>query len=319
MRVLITGVGGFAGSHLAERLSKQPHTELWGTIFRDSEGDGAWATHVTLRTLDLNDVDGVERLLRECQPDHLYHLAATSNVGDSWNTPWPTLANNSRAQLNLLHVIYRLGLNCRILCVSSADIYGAITPDELPVDELTPLRPESPYAVSKVTQDMLAWQYFRSYGVAAIRARPSNHIGPRQTLGFVAPAFAHQIAEIEAGLKAPIIDVGNLTAQRDFTDVRDMVAAYEALLTQGVAGEAYNIGSGSAHAISELLEIMLNAATVPITVRQDPRRMRPSDVPVSYMNIEKLQSATGWQPQIPFEESVLSVLDDWRARVRIDS
>ena len=316
MRVLITGIGGFAGSHLAEHLLAQPGLEVWGTVLNGAGYAEALSDRLVLRTLDLTDAGAVRTLLDTYRPERIYHLAASSVVGSSWENPWPTLENNIRAQLNLLHGLVELELESRILCVSSAEIYGRVAPEELPIDEEAALRPESPYGVSKVTQDMLAYQYFRSYGLFTIRARPANHIGPRQSPGFVGPAFAQQIAEIEAGLRPPVMQVGNLTAQRDFTDVHDMVRAYHLLLERGEAGEAYNIGSGVPRAISQLLDFMLAAAQVEIDIQEDPERMRPSDVPVSYVDASKARGATGWTRQIPFEQSVLSVLEDWRQRVR---
>ncbi|MDQ4078386.1 MAG: GDP-mannose 4,6-dehydratase [Chloroflexota bacterium] len=315
MRALITGASGFAGSHLADFLLHQKGVELWGTT-RSGLGAASHLTdQMTLRPVELTDPAAVRDLLAECRPNRIYHLAAQAFVPASWEDPWPTLENNTRAQLNLLQAMVELDLDGRILCVGSMEVYGQIQPEDLPVDEQTPFRPDSPYGVSKVAQDMLASQYFRSYGLYTVRVRPFNHIGPRQDDRFVAPAFAKQIAEIEQGVRLPVIEVGNLEAQRDFSDVRDVVRAYYLLLEEGDAGEAYNVGRGRPHSVRELLDLLLSFTDIDIDVQQDPARLRPSDVPVSYADISKIHQATGWTPQISFAQSLRSVLEDWRKRV----
>lgn len=315
MRALITGVSGFAGSHLADFLFQQGVQEVWGVA---NTGLGA-AAHLEgrmpYRSLDLTDPQAVTRLLDECRPTRIYHLAAQAFVPVSWEHPWATLETNIRSQLNLLQALVDLKLDTRILCVSSNEIYGKTRAEDLPLDEQTPLCPDSPYGVSKIAQDMLGGQYHLSYDVYAVRARPFNHIGPRQNERFVAPAFAKQIAEIEKGLAPPMLSVGNLDAQRDFTDVRDIVRAYYLLLEQGAPGEAYNIGRGEPHSVRELLEGLLSFSSFDIAVQTDAARLRPSDVPVSYADISKIRTATGWEPRIPFLDTLRDVLDDWRTRV----
>jgi GDP-4-dehydro-6-deoxy-D-mannose reductase len=209
-----------------------------------------------------------------------------------------------------------LGLKARILVVGSNEEYGLVGEDELPIKEANPLRPTSPYAVSKVAQDMLGLQYHLSHGLQTIRVRPFNHIGPRQSEQFVAPAFAKQIAEIEAGIRPPVVKVGNLEARRDFTDVRDIVRAYYLIITKGKQGEVYNIGSGVPRSIRELLNTLLSFSEAEIEVKQDPSLLRPLDVPVSYCDYGKLKECTGWEPTIPFEESLKEVLNYWRMRVK---
>jgi GDP-4-dehydro-6-deoxy-D-mannose reductase len=315
VRALITGVSGFAGSHLADFLFEQGVEEIWGVA---NSGLGA-AAHlkgkITYRSLDLTNPDAVYALLEACRPTRIYHLAAQAFVPASWEDPWPTLETNIRSQLNLLQALVDLKQDARILCVSSNEIYGKARPEELPIDEGTPLCPDSPYGVSKVAQDMLGGQYHLSYDVYAIRARPFNHIGPRQNERFVAPAFAKQIVEIEKGIAPPVLSVGNLDAQRDFTDVRDIVRAYYLLLEQGAPGEAYNIGRGEPHSVRELLEGLLSFSGLDIQVQTDPARLRPSDVPASYADISKIRAATGWEPRISFRDTLRDILDDWRARV----
>ena len=216
-----------------------------------------------------------------------------------------------------VRAIIALGLNSRILIVGSADEYGLVRPEELPITEDTPLRPLNPYAVSKITQDFLGYQYHLSHGLHIVRVRPFNQIGPRQGPGFVVPDFARQIARIEAGLQEPVIRVGNLSASRDFSDVRDIVRGYYLALRAGKAGCVYNLGSSQAHSVEEILHRLLALSPIAIRVEQDPAMMRPSDIPVSVCDSSRFLADTGWKPQITLERSLQDVLDYWRAQVRI--
>jgi len=317
LRALITGIAGFAGSHLAEFLLQETDWEVWGTIHHTDHNVAHLRDQLRLVPVDLRDPEAVIHLVREARPDRVYHLAGQSYVPASWHDPWATFEVNVRSQLNLLEALLAADLTPRVLVVGSNEEYGLIRPEDLPVDEETPLRPASPYAVSKVAQDMMGLQYFLSHGLPVVRVRPFNHIGPRQREEFVAPAFAKQIAEIEAGLRPPVVRVGNLDARRDFTDVRDMVCAYHLALERATPGEVYNLGSGKAHSIRELLEIFLELSTVEVAVEQDPARMRPADVPVSICDATKFRTQTGWTPQIPFRESLHSVLEYWRQVVGV--
>jgi GDP-4-dehydro-6-deoxy-D-mannose reductase len=200
--------------------------------------------------------------------------------------------------------------------VTSNEVYGLVGPDDLPIAEATPFRPNNPYGVSKVTQDVMALQYWLSHQLPTIRARSFNHIGPGQADDFVASAFARQIAEIEAGQRPPVVTVGNLEAQRDFTDVRDVVRAYWLLVTRGEAGQAYNVGSGQARSARWLLETLLSLTPVSVEIQLDPNRLRPSDVPLSVCSNRRLVEATGWQPQINIQQSLQDLLDGWRKEVR---
>lgn len=315
LRALITGIAGFAGSHLAEHLLAQTDWEVWGTIYRTGHNIRHLRDQLNLRRVDLRDPEAVTDLLQEARPDRVYHLAGQSYVPASWNAPWQTFETNVRSQIHLLEAILATALTPRVLIVASDEEYGHITPADLPINEDTPLRPASPYAVSKVAQDMLGLQYYLNYDLFVVRVRPFNHIGPRQRSEFVAAAFARQLAEIEAGLRPPVVRVGNLEAQRDFTDVHDMVRAYFLALERGEAGEVYNIGAGEAHSIRQLLDTLLDLSTAQVTVEQDPARMRPSDVPVVICDATKFRTQTGWAPQISFRESLRSVLNYWRQRV----
>lgn len=313
MRVLITGVGGFVGKHLAQHLlNSQPETELHGTVLKLSDtGD----TGVTHHALDLRNAEATARLLREIRPDAIYHVAAIAAVGRSFSTAWETIENNALAQFNVLEACLTLEPRPRVLVISSGEIYGPALPEHLPADEDVPLRPSSPYSVSKVTQDMLGLQYFISHTLPVVRVRPFNHMGPGQSEGFVAPDFAMQIARIEAGLQEPRLYVGNLDAQRDFLDVRDVVRAYALLMAHGVAGEVYNVASGQTHSIRSLLDTLIGYSKTPIEICNDPARMRPASVPILWGDASRLKILTGWQPSIPFEQTLLDVLNDCRQRV----
>jgi len=316
VRALVTGITGFAGSHLADYLLAHTELELIGVDLRGFPASFPRSDRLHLYQGDLCDLDFVLSSLEEAQPQYLFHLAAQAFVPLSWEDPWGTLANNIRGQLNLFQGILRLGLKPRILVVGSADEYGMVRPEELPIGEDTPLRPYNPYAVSKVVQDMLGYQYFASHSLHIVRVRPFNHIGPRQSAGFVTAAFARQIAEAEAGRTPPVIKVGNLETKRDFTDVRDMVAAYYLALSKGEPGEVYNIGSGIARSIREVLDILLAKSKIELAVQEDPTHLRPSEVPVVACDSRKFRERTGWEACIPLEESLRDILDYWREEVK---
>jgi GDP-4-dehydro-6-deoxy-D-mannose reductase len=314
LQTLITGAGGFAGSHLADFLSQNPASgqELWGC---DLNGQRRPFHPPGLRLVaaDLRDPRAAYRLVDEVRPDRIYHLAGQAFVGDSWSTPWETIETNMRAQVNLLEAVAAAGLRPRILVVSSADVYGRVEAEDLPLTEDRPLQPDSPYAVSKIGQDMLGVQYGLSHFLHIVRVRPFNHIGPRQNRRFVAPAFASQIAAIEAGRQPPVLHVGNLSARRDFTDVRDMVRAYVLALEQGEAGAVYNVGSGRSRSIESLLDALRRLSSVPIRVEFDPARLRPVDLPDLVCDARRFHARTGWLPSVPFEQSLRDLLDYERA------
>ncbi len=316
MRALITGISGFAGSYLAEHLLTRPSCELWGVSLGPTENIDGLRDQIHYLPEDLADPSAAERVLTAAQPDLIFHLAAQAFVPVSWQDPWSTMENNIHAEVNLLHLVAQHAIPSRILIIGSNEEYGRVEPDELPITEETPLRPDSPYGVSKIAQDFLALQYFISHNLYTVRLRPFNHIGPRQNDRFVASDFARQIAQIEAGEQEPVIHVGNLEASRDFTDVRDMVRAYLLALERGLPGEVYNVGSGLAHSIRELLDYYLSQTDAPIQVQADPSRSRPSDTPITVCDSTKFRRQTGWEPEIPFEQTLRDTLDYWRARVR---
>lgn len=315
MRSLITGVGGFAGSHLADYLlaNADADAEVWG-----SDLSGAprpyHSAQLKLLACNLLAPEAARALVERVQPDRIYHLAGQAFVGESWADPWPTLETNLRAQVNLFEAVLANNLRPRILVLGSADEYGRVLAEDLPIRETTPLRPDSPYSVSKVGQDFLGLQYHLSRGMDVVRVRPFNHIGPRQNSKFVAPAFAAQIAAIESSRQPPILRAGHLESRRDFTDVRDMVRAYALALEHGEAGEVYNIGSGQSRTVRELLHGLLSFSSAQISVELDPTRLRPSDVLEMRCDATKFHARTNWEPGIPFEQSLRDLLDYERAR-----
>jgi len=318
LRALITGITGFAGSHLTEYLMQQEDTEVCGlSLSGECLDDGSPICEgVQVFACDIRDGEETALLVRETHPDEIYHLAALAAVGSSWSRPAETLTNNMVAQLNVLEAAVQLEPRPRVLIIGSSDEYGLVKPEELPVGEDNPLRPGSPYAVSKITQDYLGYQYHLSYGLEVVRLRPFNHIGPRQRPGFVVPDFAKQIAEAEAGLREPAMQVGNLSAERDFSDVRDIVRGYYLALQRGKPGEVYNLGSGKAHSIQKILDMLLEMSEVSIQVESDPARMRPSDVPTVVCDASRFRQRTGWEPRIPLRQTLQDVLNYWRVRVR---
>jgi len=314
LRALITGVAGFVGGHLAEAIQAETDWQVWGTIL--DETDRAYVVAgVTALQADLREMAAAQQIIDQVRPAVIFHLAGQAYVPQSWRDPWGTYETNIRSQLNLLEAVSAAGLKPRIVTVASNEVYGYVRPEDLPIDEETPLRPNSPYAVSKIAQDFMGLQYWLDRQLPVIRVRPFNQIGPRQNERFVAPSFAKQIVEIERGLKPPVLKLGNMSAQRDFTDVRDMSRAYILCAQHGEPGEVYNLGSGQSRSVREMLDIMLAASSITITEETDPDKFRPSDVPVSRCDPAKFKRRTGWEPRIPFEQTCLDILNDWRQRL----
>jgi GDP-4-dehydro-6-deoxy-D-mannose reductase len=313
-RVLITGAGGFVGRHLADHLSGFDKYELIGIeAHKGTPVDG-----VKMLVCDLLDAELTSRVIKRHQPDVIFHLAAQAFVPQSIAAPAETLVNNSVAQINVLEACRRIGINPVIVIASSAEIYGAVPVSDMPITEEHHFRPSNPYAVSKVTQDMLGFQYAASYDMRIVRGRPFNHVGPGQSDRFVVSSFARQIAEVQAGRSDPIILVGNLAAERDFLDVRDVVRAYAMMADPALAGEAFNIASGQPRSIQSILDDLLRISSCEIEVRQDPNRLRPADIPVLVGDAGKLRQATGWVPEISMEQSLQDTLDYWRGRLASD-
>ena len=318
MRVLITGITGFAGSHLADYiLANHPDVKIYGLVRWRSRMENILhiKDKIVLQEADLKDIVSLNKSLAEINPDRIFHLAAQSFVPFSWKCPAETFSINAIGQINLFEAILSLKLSPRIQVAGSSEEYGLVNADEIPMKETNPLRPLSPYAVSKVAQDLLAWQYFKSYGLRTVRTRGFNHTGPRRGEVFICSNFAKQLAEIEKGKKEPIIYVGNLEAKRDFTDVRDIVRGYWLCLEMGKEGDVYNIGTGKAYSMKEVLNLLLSMSKVKVKVEVDPARLRPSDVPVLFSDCTKLKELTGWEPKIPFRQSLQDLLEYWRERI----
>jgi GDP-4-dehydro-6-deoxy-D-mannose reductase len=317
MRVLITGFTGFVGSHLADYLVARGDAEVFGVHRWRSRLENVEHLGDRVRRVecDMRDAAAVRRVLRDVRPDRIFHLAAQSYVPTSWLTPGETLGGNVLGQVNLFEAIRDLDLTPQVHIAGSSEEYGLVLPHEVPIREESPLRPLSPYAVSKVAQDLLAYQYWKSYRLHVVRTRGFNHTGPRRGEVFVSSNFARQVAEIEKGHREPVVRVGNLDSIRDFTDVRDMVRAYWLALERGEAGEVYNICSGRGYSARQVLDILLDLANVKVEVREDPVRMRPSDVPLLVGDGSKFRSVTGWEPTIPFEVTLKDLLEHWRKRV----
>lgn len=319
MNILITGISGFVGGHLVEYIQTLDEAHnIYGTTFGEipnyfSNFNGK----IVEQSFDCNLTDKEQALqvFERVQPDLVFHLAALASVADAWRNAETVLTNNIVSQLNVLEATRLTKPDAKVVVISSADVYGKVSPGEIPLTETSQLRPNSPYAVSKVSQEFLAFQYRDSYDLQVIIARPFNHIGPRQHGNFVVPSFAKQIAAIEAEQQEPVLSVGNLSARRDFTDVRDVVEAYWLMATQGKPGEAYNVSSGNAIEIEKLLNILLEYSRVSIEVRENPEFMRPSDIPILEGSFSKLREDTGWKPKRNIEETLLETLNYWRTNI----
>jgi GDP-4-dehydro-6-deoxy-D-mannose reductase len=319
MRVLITGVSGFVGRHLSEYLlANHPGLELHGMQRWRSETQGSPAPGPAVRIVggDLLDAPSLLRALQASRPDAIFHLAASSSVASSWDAPSEMLQVNILGTLHLLEAVRQLDLDAPVVLACSAEAYGLVGEDELPIREEQPFRPVSPYAVSKAAVDLLGFQYFQAFRLRTLRMRFFNHCGPRQSHRFVISSLARQIAEIEAGLRPPRVQVGSLEVRRDFVDVRDAVRAYWLAATLGEAGQAYNVASGQAHSIREILDRMLALSDAVVEVAFDPTRVRPADVQVLTGDASRFCAATGWRPEIPFERTLADTLEYWRAAVR---
>ncbi|WP_064745890.1 GDP-mannose 4,6-dehydratase [Lysobacter antibioticus] len=301
-RLLVTGATGFVGEHV--RLAC-----VAGGAF------SGWEFCPAPKGWNILEAERVKALVSEVRPDGVLHLAAQSFVPRSFEAPRETLEVNLMGTLNLLQALSATGFKGRMIYVSSGDVYGRVADESLPVDESTPVAPRSPYAVSKVAAEHLCLQWQRSEGLEAMIARPFNHVGPGQDARFVLPALARQVAEIESGRKSPVIDAGDIYATRDFTDVRDVVAAYAAMLASGVAGQTYLIASGRERRVRDLLDAMCDLAGVSPQIRQDPDKLRPAEQRRMVADAGLLRRDTGWMPRIALENTLLDILNDARNKL----
>ncbi|MFQ5665984.1 MAG: GDP-mannose 4,6-dehydratase [Candidatus Binatia bacterium] len=317
MRVLVTGVTGFAGTHLAQRLHAEGH-EVFGTTRNVPSGDRppprppVSTDHLLVAAL--NDTARLAEVVRRVRPDALFHLAAFTSPSGSFSDPAKAYRINLQGSLNVFAAVRDAGQRCRIVWVGSSQVYGEVLPDELPVTEANLLRPLSPYAVSKAAADLAAFQWSRTHGLDVVRMRPFNHTGPGQSSQFVCSDFARQIVAIEHGLQPPRISVGNLEVVRDFTDVRDVVRAYVLAWKHGAAGSAYNVCSGVGRTPREILNRLLAISGASANVAVQAGRPRPIEVPALVGSASKLQRDTGWHPTISWEDTLQDLLNDWRQR-----
>src|SRR3989338_6149345 len=313
---LITGITGFAGSHLAELLLTEGVNvcgiQRWRSKTDDLENI---QDKIIIQEADLLDAHYLYKVVDEIRPDYIFHLAAQSYVQSSWSSPTNTLEINIIGTANLFEAVKKSGLNIAIQIACSSEEYGKVLPDELPIREDNPLRPLSPYAVSKLAMDYLGYQYHESYGMRIIRTRGFNHTGPRRGDVFAESTFARQIAEIEKGKKEPVVHVGNLEAKRDYTDVRDMVKAYSLSVQKCQSGQVYNISTGKSWRIGDVLDLLIKKSNKKIRIIQDKARLRQSDVEVLVGDASKFKKETGWKPVIPFEKTMEDLLNYWRERI----
>ncbi len=319
-RALITGITGFAGSHLAEfLLENYPNIEIFGISRWRSPKDNILKIldKLTLFECDLTDFNSVLETLKSSKPDYIFHLAAQSFVPTSWRMPVYTFNANVIAQINLFEAVRILGLDPTIQIACSSEEYGLVLESEIPIKETNPLRPLSPYAVSKVAQDYMGYQYFQSYGMKIVRTRGFNHTGPRRGEVFVVSNFAKQLALIKLGYAPPVIKVGNLDAVRDFTDVRDMVRAYYLAVSRGKPGEVYNVASGKGYSIREVLDRLIRISGLDVKVERDPKRERPSDVMRLVGDYSKFHKDTGWKPEIDFDTTLKDTFNYWVEKLQV--
>jgi len=315
-RALITGITGFVGSHLAELLLEKG-LEVHGIERPRSRNENIVhiKDKVKVHEADIRDSNSIRKTIKAIEPDYIFHLASQSFVQHSFTAPEETLTTNIVGNLNILEAVRQLNLNPIIQVAGSSEEYGLVKEDEVPIKETNPLRPLSPYAVSKIAQDNLSRQYHHSYGLKTFVTRAFNHTGPRRGEVFATSNFAKQIAEIEKGKKEPVIHVGSLEAKRDWTDVRDIVRAYLLSVEKCDYGEIYNICAGKAWRIDEMLNMLLQMSNANIEVKQEENRLRPSDVPLLLGDCTKFREKTGWKPEIPFDVTLRDLLNYWRERV----
>lgn len=309
MKALVVGGGGFVGPYLVSHLTKELGYEVNVT---KTQKEILNIADVGIYDLDILDIEQIKELLNNLRPDYIFHLAAQSSVAYSWKNPELTIDVNIKGCVNLLDAIKELDYKPRVLLIGSGEEYGHIKQDECPIVEDNVLRPGNIYAATKSCQNMLGKIYADAYGLDIMMVRAFNHIGPNQTPTFVVADFCKQVAEIEKGIKEPIMYVGNLSAKRDFTDVRDVVKAYALLVKGGKRGETYNVGSGHAIAIEEILNKIIALSDRDIKVEVDSNKLRPVDVPIIEPDITKINEAVGWKPEIELETTLKETLEYWR-------
>lgn len=309
MKALIIGAAGFVGGYLIDRLQECGGYSV--TVTKMAH-EAIQKTDTTVYDLNILEPISVLNLLKNIRPDYIFHLAAQSSVAVSWKNPQLTVDVNIKGTLVLLEAIRQLDYKPRVLLIGSGEEYGRVTAMDIPISETVLLQPGNIYAATKACQNMLGSIYSNAYGMDIMSVRAFNHIGPNQAPLFVVADFCKQVADIEKGFQKPVISVGNLSAKRDFTDVRDVVRAYVRLMESGKAGETYNVGSGHAVAIEEILNMILRMSAEQIEIEVDTKKFRPVDIPIIEADIRKLQECTGWKPEIKLQETLQQTLDYWR-------
>lgn len=317
MKSLIIGGAGFVGAYLVRHLINDLNQEATVTKMLNEELaiDGVNYASLEVKNLNILNKEEIVDLVKEIRPDYIYHLAAQSSVSVSWKNPSLTIDVNIKGGVNVLDAIRELDYSPRILLIGSGEEYGHILQIETPIKEDTLTRPGNIYAATKACLNMLGKIYADAYDLDIMMVRAFNHIGPNQLPIFVVADFCKQVAEIEKGIKEPVLKVGNLSAMRDFTDVRDVVKAYALLMKNGVKGQTYNVGSGKAIAISDILDMIISKSSVDIQVEVDPSKLRPVDVPIIEANISKLKECTGWNTTIELDQTINDTLNYWRKTV----
>ena len=312
-KVLIIGAAGFVGKYLIRHYRKQNSYEIYATKLANEEIP---ENEIQVFDLDILQKDEIVKLLYAIRPDYIFHLAAQSSVSVAWNNPGLTIDINIKGAVNVLDAVRELYYKPRILLIGSGEEYGYIEADEVPIKEENRIRPGNIYAATKACQNMIGNIYSKAYDMKVLMVRAFNHIGPEQSSIFVVSDFCRQVAEIELGRREPVMWVGNLSAKRDFTDVRDVVRAYSLLIERGQPGETYNVGSGQAFEIKEILEKITALSQRQIKIEIDPNKIRPVDIPIIEADVRKLKEITGWQREISLEQTISETLDYWRNILR---
>lgn len=311
-RALIIGAAGFVGGYLIRELYDSWNMEVFATKLPHEQLDSEQAKVYDLNILNR---DEIVALLFDIRPDYIFHLAAQSSVGVAWKNPCLTVDVNIKGSINVMDAVRELYYKPRVLLIGSGEEYGHIKPGETPISEGNLLRPGNIYAATKACQNMIGRIYAQAYNMELMMVRAFNHVGPAQAPIFVVSDFCKQVAEIEKNMREPVMRVGNLAAKRDFTDVRDVVKAYASLIQCGKSGETYNIGSGHARAIQDILDLIISKSKASIRVEVDPNKIRPVDVPIIEADITKVSELTGWKPKIPLDQTIQETLDYWRTHI----
>lgn len=317
-KILVTGVNGFVGSHMADFILKENLGEVFGMVRGKTPGYDNIKNIIDKMQIincELNDFFSVRKAIETSQPDIVFHIAGQAFVPSSWESPIETFNSNVMGSINLFEALRKSGIDPKIQIACSSEEYGLVHENETPIKETNPLRPLSPYGVSKVAMDLLGWQYFKSYGMKIIRTRAFNHSGPRRGKEYVDSDWCRQVALIEKGKQKPEVFVGNLNAKRDFTHVKDIVRGYWLAATKATPGEVYNICSGKAYSMKQVIDLIFKQTSMKIKVTPDPKRIRPSDVELLLGDYSKFAKETGWAPQIPFEQALKETLDFWREKI----